>query len=90
MWCLLFVTLTFCDFYVVCSYVSNSYVKWRLRYVMLRFVSVPIRDLTNSGFWYIVHQQLEVIEAHSWAAPAQGKRTVRKKNLNLSKYFLRC
>jgi hypothetical protein len=39
MWCLRFVTLTFCDFYVVCS--NNSYVKWRLRYVMLRFVAVP-------------------------------------------------
>ncbi len=43
MWCLRFVTLTFCDLYVAATF-SYSYVKWCLRYVMLRFVAVPKRN----------------------------------------------
>ncbi len=35
-WCLRFVTSTLCA-----ATFGNSYVKWRLRYVMLRFVAVP-------------------------------------------------
>ncbi len=40
MWCLRFVTSTLCA-----ATFSNSYVKWRLLYVMLRFVAVPTKYL---------------------------------------------
>ncbi len=48
MWCLHFVTLTFCVFYVCAATFSNSYVKRRLHYVMLRFVAVPSRVVVQA------------------------------------------
>jgi hypothetical protein len=49
MWCLRFVTSMFCA-----ATFSNSYVKWRLRYVMLHFVAVPfIENLPRSPSLFI-------------------------------------
>jgi hypothetical protein len=51
MWCLRSVTLTFCDFYVVCC----SYVKWCLHQVMLRLVAIPkfLFQLSPCSHWFI-------------------------------------
>ncbi len=44
MWCLRFVNLRFVTSTLCASTFSNSYDKWHLRYVMLRFVAVPWHD----------------------------------------------
>ncbi len=51
MWCLRFVTSTLCA-----ATFSNSYTKWRLRYVMLHFLAVPKQVLRV--FLLVIHSHL--------------------------------
>jgi hypothetical protein len=70
MWCLRFVTLTFCDFYVVSATFSNSYVKWLLRYVMLRFVAVPSHEYENWDWGSAISRK----GIHKWNFPCSAER----------------
>jgi hypothetical protein len=48
-----FVTSTWCA-----ATFSHSYVKWHLRYVMLRFVAVPIFHLFDFNYFYVIKSLL--------------------------------
>ncbi len=47
----------FCDFTLCAATFSNSYVKWGLCYVMLRFVAVPLLPATWARFTVFLKKQ---------------------------------
>jgi hypothetical protein len=84
LWRLRFVTLTFCDFYVVL--ISNSYVKWRLHYVRLRFVTAPLWGLSETYKQMFVENELKIISIRFCISADRCWRTVRQLGVCISVY----